>query len=132
MITITKTIRWLLVITCALEGLLFLLLSYIAFDTGRRYHAEWFPGNLRQNILFLFIGLSFVLASYLLFRRHPSARFLSAFLLCGITVWILIDAFSVHPPVWSALRWAAPSGIAFLFLLSVWTAQGTWRVEKSA
>ena len=132
MTTIARIVRWLLVIMCALEALLFLLLSYIGYDIGLRYHAEWFPSNLRQNILFLSIGVLFVLASYLLFRRRPSARYLSAFLLCGITIWILIDTFSVHPPILSALYWAAPPGIAFLFLLSLWTAQGIWRVEKSA
>jgi glucose dehydrogenase len=132
MTSLAKLIRWILVTICALEGLFFLFLSYIAYGINHAFQSQWVPENLRQNIVFLSTGLLFVIASYLLFRRRPSARYLSAFLFCGLTIWVLIDTFSRHPPTWSVLYWAAPPGIAFLLLLSLWTAQGVWRMEKSA
>jgi glucose dehydrogenase len=132
MTSLTNLIRWILVTICALEGLFFLFLSYIAYGINHAFQSQWVPENLRQNIVFLSTGLLFVIASYLLLRRQPSAKYLSAALFCGLIIWVLIDTFSQHPPTWHVLYWAAPPGIAFLLLLALWTAQGVWRMEKSA
>ena len=132
MTSITKFSRWLLVATCASEGLFFLFVAYFAYGFDRAFRSQWIFPNFMQNVMFLSTGVFFLFVAYLIFRRRPRARYLSALLLCGAIIWIFVDTLTKDSPAWSELIWAALPISAFGFLLYAWNKRDLWCMENAS
>jgi uncharacterized membrane protein len=115
-----------------LEGLLFLLISYLSISFDRAFHAGWIPHNVLQNAVFLITAVIFFVVAYSVFKRRAWARYISTFLNLGMILWIFTEAFSERPPSWAELVWAVPPIVALGLLMVIWTKREIWRVEELA
>src|SRR5260370_21811376 len=103
-----KLRRWLLIVTCLLEGLFFCLITYALFRFEMAFKAQWLRPNLVSTVEVISIGVLFFCAAYLIFRRRRWGRYLAALLFLGAFVWTFVETFSDAPPAWANLVSAAP------------------------
>ena len=131
MLAITKLIRWTVILICAFEGAFFLLITYLSFQFDRGFNSQWIPENLRQNVLFLFTGISSVFAAYLLFTRRSWAKYFCAILFAGLVFWVFVDVFSEKLPDLKTLNWALPPFLGLTLLFAFWKERSIWIVEST-
>lgn len=130
MIALPKLSRWIVLAACALEGFYFLTSAYWLYEPKEQLGAQWRTENLVRNIIVFSVGLLFLCASYLIFKRRPIARPFSGVLLSGFTLWVLVDTFSGGSPIWSKLIFAILPIIGLALLVSVWASRDVWRMEN--
>src|SRR5260370_19866593 len=127
---LAKFSRWLLIVTCLLEGLFFCLITYALFRFEMAFKAQWLRPNLVSTVEFISIGVLFFCAAYLIFRRRRWGRYLAALLFLGELVWIFVDTFSDVPPDWDKLVWAAPLAVSSACLVYALSKRELWNLKE--
>jgi peptidoglycan/LPS O-acetylase OafA/YrhL len=129
---ITKLVRLLLIITCAAEGIFFLVLAYVWFDIDRGFNSQWFPWNLRRNVFSFTLGLLFAIAAYLVLKKRILAQYLSGFLFIFLICWVFRDVFFETPRNLGILNWSLVPVLGLVFVIMLWNDNNVWHRRSIA
>lgn len=110
--------RWLVMLLCVAGAAYLFFVAYFVFLFAKAFRAQWLFANWSQGAVALFVGLFFVLALWVLWRRKRGARLIAGLAFSTFLVWTLYDVVAYDSLTWMHILFVILPILVLIWILS--------------